>query len=527
MNIKKISLTTVMLLLFLLPIASSYFPQAADELRAFSLHLSWQHDTATTMTMSWRTTAETDSIVQYGLNTTYTGEEGGDSGIWHHVELTGLTPATTYHYRVGNGITWSDDYSFTTGHHGSTTQFIGLGDSQGDTPECKWVADQVSRLPLDFMMFSGDFVEEAAEDDEYYIWFNNYAEIVRDTPTITTMGNHEKNHSNYYTMWALPGNEEYFSIDYGPVHLISLHTYYEGYELLGGDYVDQAAWLVEDLEANENATWTVVMMHRPPFSSFPRNFEDDDWYKEVNETFTPIFEQYEVDLVFTGHEHGYERLLSDNVTYIISGGAGSRLNTPLPSQELNESIYIESTYNFLYFDISDEKFHVRAFRPDYSFIDQFYINPETKPDLSFETMPLIFTQGSNDFLEMDIVITNTGEENITTTTTAAYTDLDAVQILSIPPLDVDETFTLSYTWSLGGFDQRTFSFELDYDSEVDEVSENNNELVITLLKTVEEETTTQTTTPTDENSFFAGLIGSLILLLSLMVPALAKRLKKD
>ena len=517
----KVRLQTILLLLvFLLPITSSYFSKAEGDFRVLNLHLSWQNDVASTITMSWRTQTTTDSIVQYGLNTSFTDEEIGIAGTWHHVELTGLTPSTKYHYRVGNGIIWSDSYTFTSGHHNNSTKFVALGDSQGNTPECKWVAKQVARVPMDFMMFSGDFVEEAQVIDEYYSWFNNYKDIVVDAASITTLGNHEKNSSIYYTLWALPGNEEYYSLNYGPIHIITLHTYYEGYENLGGDYVDQANWLVADLEANQDAIWTMVMMHRPPFSSYPRNYEASHWYALINSTFTPIFEQYNVDLVLTGHEHGYERLLKNNVNYIISGGAGSMLYHPVPEQILNESIYQESYYNFLYLEVDENKFHVRAFRPDYSFMDQVILNKEDKPDLSFQTLPLVYKQEWDQNLIMNIVVTNTGEENISTSTTLAYTVLDTVETLVVPPLNIGETFTLSYNWSLAGPSQRTYTFELDYDSEINEVSEDNNLLTITFVGLEKEETIS-------EGSFLAGLVGTLILMLSLVVPVFIKKRKKD
>ena len=518
--------SVLLLLIILVPLTNSFTVNAAEDFQVRNLHLSWQHDVASTITMSWRTKTTTESIVQYGLDENIIEEEIGITGVWHHVELTDLTPATLYYYRVGNGEIWSENYTFVSGHHYSSTKFVTLGDSQGNTPECSWVADQVARIPMDFMMFSGDFVEEALAAEEYYTWFNNYKQIVTDTATITTLGNHEKNSSNYYTMWALPGNEEYYSIDYGPIHIVTLHTYYEGYEDQGGDYEDQASWLISDLEANQDANWTIVMMHRPPFSSFPRNYEPSNWYALINATFTPIFEQYNVDLVVTGHEHGYERLYKNNITYIISGGAGSRLYSPVPEQILNESVYQETYYNFLYLEVDENKFDVRAFRPDYSFMDQYYVNMVSKPDLSFISVPRIYHQNQGDTINIDITVKNTGEENISTSTTLAYRDLDTVQLIEIPALNVGENYTLSYSWSLNELDQRSFRFELDYDSEIDEVTENNNLLEIKILKIAEESTPTPTPTPTTESTYFS-LLGCLLGLLSVMLSIVIKQRKKD
>ena len=68
---------------------------AADESPKY-IHLSWQHDPKTTMTISWRTNIETESIVQYGVDDSSTFEQVGTSGKWHAVELTSLHPDTKY-----------------------------------------------------------------------------------------------------------------------------------------------------------------------------------------------------------------------------------------------------------------------------------------------------------------------------------------------------------------------------------------------------------------------------------------------
>ena len=76
--------------------------------------------TDTSATITWTTDENADSIVEYGLTTAY-GSAIGDAALVlnHAVNLTGLIPNMTYHYRVhsadaaGNQAV-SGDYSFTT-----------------------------------------------------------------------------------------------------------------------------------------------------------------------------------------------------------------------------------------------------------------------------------------------------------------------------------------------------------------------------------------------------------------------------
>lgn len=81
---------------------------------------------------------------------------------------------------------------------------------------------------------------------------------------------------------------------------------------------DQLAWLEHTL-ATTDATWKLVGLHHPPYSS---GFHGSN--AEVRDAFVPLFERYGVQVVFSGHEHDYQRTNPiDGVTYIVSG-AGAR-----------------------------------------------------------------------------------------------------------------------------------------------------------------------------------------------------------
>jgi len=69
--------------------------------------------------ITWTTDELSTSIVQYGTTTAYGLFAVGPGGVTHSVKLAGLSPSTTYHYRVGSrdasgNMTWSDDMTFTT-----------------------------------------------------------------------------------------------------------------------------------------------------------------------------------------------------------------------------------------------------------------------------------------------------------------------------------------------------------------------------------------------------------------------------
>jgi hypothetical protein len=66
-------------------------------------------------------------------------------------------------------------------------------------------------------------------------------------------------------------------------------------------------WLVDDLGHN-TLDWTIVIFHHPPYSkgeNHDSNLEQAEI--DMRTTFTPVFENHGVDVVYSGHAHSYER----------------------------------------------------------------------------------------------------------------------------------------------------------------------------------------------------------------------------
>ena len=98
-------------------------PRASAQASHDQVHLAWVGNPSTTLTVVWRTwDTATPSTVQYRkagsttwLRVTGTQRTSGTTGKLHQVNLSGLTPSTTYEYRVqGDGGAWSEVYSTRT-----------------------------------------------------------------------------------------------------------------------------------------------------------------------------------------------------------------------------------------------------------------------------------------------------------------------------------------------------------------------------------------------------------------------------
>jgi 3',5'-cyclic AMP phosphodiesterase CpdA len=96
--------------------------------------------------------------------------------------------------------------------------------------------------------------------------------------------------------------ETCYFIDYQGVRFISLDS--------NRQREDQIPWLRKVLKDNPN-NWTIITFHHPVFS--PARDRDN---AELRNLWKPLFDEYRVDLVLTGHDHTYARtgLLTEPVS---------------------------------------------------------------------------------------------------------------------------------------------------------------------------------------------------------------------
>jgi tartrate-resistant acid phosphatase type 5 len=132
-----------------------------------------------------------------------------------------------------------------------------------------------------------------------------------------TLGNHDIKTDNgqpYFDYFTLPGNERYYDFVWGPVHFYAIDTTVTEPDGYNASSI-QAAWLQERL-LTSTSPWNIVYGHYPPYSSgLHGSTEWAHW----------PFSEWGVDAVLSGHDHDYERLLVDGVTYIVNGVGGSSL----------------------------------------------------------------------------------------------------------------------------------------------------------------------------------------------------------
>lgn len=132
----------------------------------------------------------------------------------------------------------------------------------------------------------------------------------------------------------------------------------------------QTRWLRAQLRPDGHG-WTIVVMHKPPYSC-SRGGD-----LEVRARWAPLLEEHEVDLVLSGHEHNYQRFLSDErPTYVVTGGGGDRL---YPVGDCDPDFpplvaFNDENYHFFVFEGSPTRLEAAAIGMDGSVLDRFTLH---------------------------------------------------------------------------------------------------------------------------------------------------------
>ncbi len=259
----------------------------------------------------------------------------------YQADLSGLSPDTPYTYSVAVGNQTLITDAFRTAGAGNQFSFLVFGDSGEATLEQNSLKNLMqAEQNIAMVVHTGDLAYPDGDYSQYEtFYFNAYAAMMRRLAFFPVPGNHDNFRSMkpYLNVTATPnsavpaGDEgRYYAFHWGNVHFAMLDT-----NLLGTDRAaSMLAWLDQDL-AKATKFWRVVVAHHPAYPT--GEHIDDPLCLLSHQTLNAILEWHGVQMVLSGHEHGFERtfpLINDlqarvgeGTTYIISGGGGADLHT--------------------------------------------------------------------------------------------------------------------------------------------------------------------------------------------------------
>lgn len=297
---------------------------------------------------------------------TYTDGLNGETVWTYHARLAGLRPGTSYSYTVtaDNDSHAAHPFagSFRTAPRGRAAfRFTSFGDLA--TPNTAWVLSYgqsayavaaVERFQPLFHLLNGDLcyanLNPTTQPEVWRDFGRNNQASAANRPWMPCVGNHEvefdngpQGYTSYLTRYALPGNGErdfpgrWYAFRVGGALFISLDAsdviYQDGAAFVAGpapltpaastgnpaipagtsfyirgySHGAQTAWLRRTLAAarrDDSIDWIIVQMHQDATTSSETGNGSD---RGIRETWLPLFDEYQVDLVVCGHDHDYER----------------------------------------------------------------------------------------------------------------------------------------------------------------------------------------------------------------------------
>jgi hypothetical protein len=336
------------------------------------------NDSSNSMEISWYTTADaTEPKVVYSDDPSLTDNitvlatskfiDDGYNTYIYTANLKNLELNTTYYYQVSSDSSNTRDISeFRTipGRNATSSRFLLFGDSRSQPEQRNELAKKIMENfdDIEFTIHTGDIVEDGRNQTQWNEYFNDVEILTKNIPGYYIEGNHEQQSQYMYDNIPLPSNgldSRYYHFSVGAISFIGLNT--------ERDISEQTTWLENTLKfihQDNNTLWKIVYMHQPFFNS--RSTRPDR--TDLIEAWGPLFEEYNVDFLFAGHNHYYERsypmnLLKEyddsnlyyfenplNPIYFITGGAGA----PLYIRDTDPvyAPFYNSTYHFIIAEVS-------------------------------------------------------------------------------------------------------------------------------------------------------------------------------
>jgi 3',5'-cyclic AMP phosphodiesterase CpdA len=195
--------------------------------------------------------------------------------------------------------------------------FVAFGDFGGGDAQHE-IARQMERWAdghrVDALVTTGDNVYNSGEPERFRAQLDEpYRELRRSRPLWVTLGNHDVRAGHGAAQLRHLGLPD-----------LPYAKELPGVQLL---FVDanrpdqaQADWLEARL-SEPGPRFRVVVFHQPAWSCSSHDSDED-----VGRVWVPVFERHRAALVLNGHDHNYQRFVSDRgVTYVVTGGGGKDL----------------------------------------------------------------------------------------------------------------------------------------------------------------------------------------------------------
>lgn len=245
----------------------------------------------------------------------------------------------------------------------ASLKFAVIGDSGRWSAEQRQTAARLAaqrqKFPFDFVLMLGDNNYGDGSPESYRNRFEEPFKPLLDASVrfYAALGNHDVGEQWNYPLFNMGGHRYYtFERRSGVLPpLVGDRVRFFSVDTVTLD-AEQLAWLDRELSGSR-AHWKIVFMHHPIYSSGRYAFSSALLRRTLEQTLI----EHEVDVVFAGHEHLYERMAPQNgVMYFVSGAAGSVRTGDLQSRSSFQAKGYDRDLSFMLVEIAGNTMYFEA-----------------------------------------------------------------------------------------------------------------------------------------------------------------------
>jgi hypothetical protein len=265
-----------------------------------------------------------------------------------------------------------------------SVKFAVIGDTgqpgRGQTAVAQQMAAWRGRFPFTFALMMGDNLYGAESARDYQKKFADPYKALIDAGVMfyAALGNHDDGSQTQYKLFNMNGSKYYTFKPQNGVRFFALDS----------NYVDQKQiqWLDKELAAS-GSDWKIAFFHHPLYSSGATHGSADLQRGLIE----PVFIKHGVNVVFTGHEHFYERIKPQKgIAYFIIGSSSKLRKGDLRKSALTV-FGNDSDYAFMLVEIVGDEMYFQTITDKGTTIDTGSIRRagDAKPDSGVTTQPVV------------------------------------------------------------------------------------------------------------------------------------------
>src|SRR5688572_25197304 len=233
----------------------------------------------------------------------------------------------------------------------NSVRFAVIGDQGSASRQQYEVGTQMAifhkKFPFSFVITAGDNMYGAERPQDYKTKFELPYKALLDAKVdfYASLGNHDDPNQKKYTPYNM-GGRQYYTFKKGNVRFFALDS----------NYMDpvQVEWLEKELKAS-GSDWKIPYFHHPLYASGMHGSQLD-----LRAILEPLFIKYSVDVVFSGHEHFYQRIKPQKgIYYFVTGAAGKLRRGDLRPAEFT-AYGNDREYSFMLIEVTDKEMYFQC-----------------------------------------------------------------------------------------------------------------------------------------------------------------------